>query len=44
MMRIAVTGSRGQVASSLIERAGPDFEIVPLARPGFALEDRDRIS
>ena len=39
-MRIAVTGSRGQVASSLIERARCDVEIVPLSRPAFALEDR----
>jgi hypothetical protein len=39
-MRIAVTGSRGQLASSLIERAHGDVEIVPLRRPAFALEDR----
>ena len=39
-MRIAVTGSRGQVAMSLIERANPDVEIVPLSRPAFALEER----
>ena len=39
-MRIAVTGSRGQLASSLIERAHGDVEIVPLCRPAFALEDR----
>ena len=40
MMRIAVTGSKGQVATSLAERAGGNFEIVALARPGFSLEDR----
>ena len=34
MMRIAVTGSKGQVATSLIERAGPEVEIVALGRPG----------
>jgi dTDP-4-dehydrorhamnose reductase len=39
-MRIAVTGSKGQVASSLLEKAGRDVEIVPLSRPKFALEDR----
>jgi dTDP-4-dehydrorhamnose reductase len=39
-MRIAVTGSRGQLASSLIERAHGDVEIAPLRRPAFALEDR----
>ena len=31
MMRIAVTGSMGQVATSLIEQAGREFEIVRLA-------------
>ncbi len=39
-MRIAVTGSKGQVATSLIERAGPGVEIVALGRPAFDLEDR----
>jgi dTDP-4-dehydrorhamnose reductase len=39
-MRIAVTGSKGQVATSLIERAGDDIEIVTLSRPAFSLEDR----
>jgi dTDP-4-dehydrorhamnose reductase len=42
-MRVAVTGSRGQVASSLIERAGPDVEIITLSRPAVALEDRDSV-
>jgi dTDP-4-dehydrorhamnose reductase len=42
-MRIAVTGSRGQVAMSLIERANPDIEIVPLSRPAFALEERQAV-
>jgi dTDP-4-dehydrorhamnose reductase len=40
MIRIAVTGSKGQVATSLIERAGKDVEVVALGRPAFALEDR----
>ena len=39
-MRIAVTGSMGQVASSLIDRAGREFEIVLLGRRVFLLEDR----
>jgi dTDP-4-dehydrorhamnose reductase len=39
-MRIAVTGSKGQVAASLAERAGPEVEIVALGRPAFDLEDR----
>ena len=43
MMRIAVTGSKGQVAASLIERAGPEFDIVALGRPAFDLEDRDAV-
>jgi dTDP-4-dehydrorhamnose reductase len=40
MMRIAVTGSRGQAATSLIERAGPKVEVVALGRPAFDLTDR----
>jgi dTDP-4-dehydrorhamnose reductase len=40
MMRIAVTGSKGQVATSLIERAGDNIEIVALGRPAFDLTDR----
>jgi dTDP-4-dehydrorhamnose reductase len=43
MMRIAVTGSMGQVASSLVERAGPEFEIVLLGRRVFLLEDRGAV-
>lgn len=43
MMRIAVTGSRGQVAASLIERKGPELEIVSLGRPKFDLEDREAV-
>jgi dTDP-4-dehydrorhamnose reductase len=39
-MRIAVTGSKGQVATSLLERAGPKLEVVPLGRPAFDLTDR----
>jgi dTDP-4-dehydrorhamnose reductase len=40
VIRIAVTGSNGQVATSLIEQAGEDVEIIALARPALALEDR----
>ena len=39
-MRIAVTGATGQVATSLVERAGPGVEIVALGRPAFDLTDR----
>ena len=39
-MRIAVTGSKGQVATSLLERAGPKAEVVTLGRPAFDLTDR----
>jgi dTDP-4-dehydrorhamnose reductase len=42
-MRIAVTGSKGQVATSLLQRAGPEIEIVALSRPAFALEDRESV-
>ena len=40
MMRIAVTGSKGQVATSLLERAGGNVEVVALGRPAFDLTDR----
>jgi dTDP-4-dehydrorhamnose reductase len=40
MMRIAVTGSKGQVATSLIERAEGKVEVVALGRPAFDLTDR----
>ena len=43
MTRIAVTGSMGQVATSLIEQAGPEFEIVLLGRRVFLLEDRGAV-
>jgi dTDP-4-dehydrorhamnose reductase len=39
-MRVAVTGSKGQVATSLVEQAGPDVEMMTLGRPALALEDR----
>jgi dTDP-4-dehydrorhamnose reductase len=39
-MRIAVTGSKGQVATSLQERAGPKLEVAALGRPAFELTDR----
>lgn len=42
-MRIAVTGAKGQGATSLVERAGPEFEIVILNRRVFSLEDRDAV-
>ena len=43
-MRIAVTGSQGQVARSLVERAAlRDAEIVTLARPSFDLADPSTI-
>ncbi|WP_113888934.1 dTDP-4-dehydrorhamnose reductase [Roseiarcus fermentans] len=42
-MRIAVTGSMGQVATSLIEQAGRAFEIVLLGRRVFLLEDRKAV-
>jgi dTDP-4-dehydrorhamnose reductase len=40
MMRIAVTGSKGQVAASLLERAKGKVEAVALGRPAFDLADR----
>ncbi len=40
MMRIAVTGSKGQVATSLVERARSQAEVVALGRPAFDLTDR----
>jgi dTDP-4-dehydrorhamnose reductase len=43
MMRIAVAGSRGQVAASLIERKRPELEIVSLGRPKFDLENREAV-
>ena len=42
-MRVAVTGSKGQVATALLERAGPAIEIVTLARPAVDLEDRESV-
>ena len=39
-MRIAVTGANGQVATSLLERAGPKLEVVALGRPAFDLASR----
>jgi dTDP-4-dehydrorhamnose reductase len=40
MIRIAVTGSKGQVATSLLERTGLKAEVVALGRPAFDLTDR----
>jgi len=42
-MRIVVTGSKGQIATSLLERAGPETDVVALSRPAFALEDRKSV-
>jgi dTDP-4-dehydrorhamnose reductase len=42
-MRIAVTGSKGQAATSLLERARPKLEVVALGRPAFDLTDRDAV-
>ncbi len=42
-MRIAVTGSRGQIVSSLIERGEGRAEIVALGRPALDLCDRDSV-
>jgi dTDP-4-dehydrorhamnose reductase len=43
-MRVAVTGSRGQIVRSLVERAAQrDAEIVTLARPSFDLVDPSTI-
>ena len=43
MIRIAVTGSQGQVARSLAERAGNGVEIVAVGRPALRLEDRTSV-
>lgn len=40
MMRVVVTGARGQVATALVERAPPEIAVVTLSRPDFSLEDR----
>jgi dTDP-4-dehydrorhamnose reductase len=42
-MRIVVTGVRGQVASSLLERAKDRCDIVALGRPDLNLADRDSV-
>jgi len=43
-MKILVTGSKGQLARSLVERAPRfrDVELVTIGRPGLDLTDRDR--
>ena len=43
MTRIAVMGSRGQLASVLLERAGPDVDVVALGLPNVPLEDRETV-
>src|SRR6202046_459850 len=42
-MRIAVTGSKGQVATSLLERGRAKAEVVALGRPAFDLTDRGAV-
>jgi dTDP-4-dehydrorhamnose reductase len=42
-MRVAVTGSKGQVATSLLERAGPKLEVIAVGRPEFDLTDRTAV-
>ena len=42
-MRIAVTGLKGQVATSLLERAGLEANVVALGRPAFDLADRGAV-
>jgi dTDP-4-dehydrorhamnose reductase len=42
-MRIVVTGVKGQVASSLLERAKDRCDIVALGRPDLDLADRDSV-
>ena len=43
MIRVAVTGAKGQVATALAEKAGPEVEILTLSRPAFSLEDRHSV-
>jgi dTDP-4-dehydrorhamnose reductase len=43
-MRIAVTGKRGQVVASLIERGAGKAEILPLGRPELDLSDRASVT
>ena len=43
-MRIVVTGCKGQVVSSLLERAAGRAEVVALGRPDLDLTDRDSVS
>jgi len=43
-MRIVVTGSKGQVATSLIERAVGRAEVIALGRPNLDLKDETSVS
>ncbi len=43
MIRVAVTGASGQVATALVKKAGPEIEILTLNRPAFSLEDRESV-
>jgi dTDP-4-dehydrorhamnose reductase len=42
-MRVAITGSKGQAATSLLERAGPKLEVIEVGRPEFDLTDRTAV-
>jgi len=42
-MRIAVTGTRGQIVSCLLERATGEAEVVALGRPLLDLSDRESV-
>ena len=43
MMRVAVVAARARVAAALVEKAGPDLEIITLSRQDVSLEDRDAV-
>jgi dTDP-4-dehydrorhamnose reductase len=43
-MRIVVTGSKGQVVTSLIDRAGAGVEVVALGRPELDLADESSVA
>ena len=43
MTRLVVIGTGGQAATALLERAGPEVEIVTLGLPDVPLEDRETV-
>jgi len=43
-MRLLVTGSRGQVVRALLERAGPELEVITLGRPEFDLTETAEVT